>query len=52
MIVRISPVPMNAFQMLLILGFPPSVAAASVAPEIFCTEATDTITPAESSTNN
>ena len=26
---------MNAFQMLLVLGFPPEVAAASVAPETF-----------------
>lgn len=26
---------MNTFQWLLVLGFPPSVAAATVAPEIF-----------------
>lgn len=32
---------MNAYQMLLILGFPPAVAEASAAPEIFLTEADD-----------
>lgn len=40
---------MNAFQMLLILGFPPAVAAASVAPEIFTDDTSDPAVAAESS---
>lgn len=43
---------MNAFQMLLILGFPPAVAAASVAPETFLTDARETTDAAEAPTGN
>jgi hypothetical protein len=33
---------MNAFQWLLVLGFPPEVAASSVMPDVFATEETVT----------
>lgn len=43
---------MNAFQMLVILGFPPAVAAASVAPETFRREANETITAPKAPASN
>ncbi len=43
-----SPPPMNTFQWLLVLGFPPSVAATTVSPETFLPEnASDSIAGAK-----
>ncbi len=36
--------PMNTYQWLVILGFPPAIAAAKVMPELFTTDSTDNST--------